>query len=178
VLLGRCCRLTDNRARTSSGFRDDTFAGHQSCRFRQGPSLNDRKRRLGFAPLWLKHRSETALLWFEKRASCSPFRLIANVGFRALLLKTFRSLQLRHLRRLLRGPVEFRASCGLDSSVCGARCLARLARLRVTAGALGCSCVARVSPTDAALKSLAPESASRGHSCSISVSFARGAFLI
>jgi hypothetical protein len=89
---------------------------------------------------------------------CRVFGSLTMSSFARSLLKAFRSLQLRHLRRLLRRPVEFRASCGLDSSVCGARRLARLARSRVTAGALGFSCVARVCPTDAALKSPAPAS--------------------
>lgn len=37
-----------------------------------------------FTPLGLKHCTGTALSRFGKRASCLPFRLIADVGFRAL----------------------------------------------------------------------------------------------
>ena len=119
-----------------SVFRDDAFAGHKWRRLGHSLSLKDRRSHFECRPA-------RADMLCRGSAGCGrqagllvfPVRVIGECVLRALLLEMIWSLWLRHHRRLLHGPIDSGASCGLDCSAWDARCFRPASALPGTAGA-------------------------------------------
>jgi hypothetical protein len=78
-------------------------------------------------------------MWLRKPTNDDTVRrrLTSSSALRALLQTAFSSHSLRGTRRLLRGPVDFGQAVVWATESVVLVVLLRLARLRVTAGALG-----------------------------------------